>query len=201
VYSALFMTSEVLRRYLLAQLQATPGLGFGGARVVSLNSPRELREEQRTEGLSLWLYRIIRDETRLNIRPRHPQPDQIQPPPLPLCLHYLMTPVTFSNGTGGAPDIEQRIMGRVLQALHGRPILRGLDLAGTDFEGMQIELHARLETLALDEMSRIWEALEGSYQLSLSYEVSVVNIESAVAPVGVAPVQVALPEFGVVVGS
>jgi hypothetical protein len=199
MYSALFMTSEVLRRYLLAQLQAIPVLGFSAARVVSLNTPRELREEQKAEGLSLWLYRIVRDDMRLNIPPRHPQPDQVQPPPLPLRLHYLMTPVTFSN-TGGAPDIEQRIMGRVLQALHSRPILRGLDLAGTDFEGQQMELHVRLETLALDEMSRVWDALEGSYQLSVSYEVSVVNVDSAVAPLVVAPVQVALPEPGTLVG-
>lgn len=198
MYSALSVTSEVLRRYLLAQLQAIPALGFT-TRVVSLNSPKEMRDQQKVEGLSVWLYRIIRDETRLNIPPRHPRPDQEKPAPLPLRLHYLMTPVTF-RPDGGAPDVEQRIMGRVLQALHTRPIMRGLDLVGTDFEGTEVELHVHLETLALDEMSRVWEALEGSYQLSVSYEVSVVNVESTVAPLGVAPVQVGLAEYGEVVG-
>lgn len=197
MYSALFMTSEVLRRYLLAQLQAVPVLGFGGARVVSLNSPHEMRSEQNVEGLSLWLYRIVRDDTRLNAPPRRPRPNEIEYPPLPLRLHYLVTPVTFLSG-GGAPDIEQRIMGRVLQALHSRAILRGLDLAGTDFEGTSTELHARLETLSVDELARVWDALDGSYQLSVSYEVSIVNVDAALLPERATPVQVALPEYGVV---
>ena len=39
-----------------------------------------------------------------------------------------------------------------------------------------MELKVRLEPLTLEEITRVWEALEGSYQLSVSYEVSVVNI-------------------------
>ena len=124
MYSALFNTSEVLRRYLMAQLQAIPALGFGGARVVSLNSPQELpRRTERRRTLRV----AVSDRARRHAAQRSPAPRPAgrTRAPTPLRLHYLMTPVTFQNGIGGAPDAEQRIMGRVLQALHSRPVLRG----------------------------------------------------------------------------
>jgi hypothetical protein len=40
------------------------------------------------------------------------------------------------------------------------------------------------------------EALDGSYQLSVSYEVSVVNIMPEAEPERVTPVQIAMPEYG-----
>jgi len=52
----------------------------------------------------------------------------------------------------------------------------------------------------LDELSRFWEALEGSFQLAVSYEVSVVNIDIALEPIRVAPVEIAMPEMAVIVG-
>ena len=57
----------------------------------------------------------------------------------------------------------------------------------------------RLEALSLEEITRVWEALEGSYQLSVSYEVSLVDIASDLEPEHVSPVQVVLPEYGIVV--
>jgi hypothetical protein len=57
-------------------------------------------------------------------------------------------------------------------------------LAGTD-----AEVHVRLEALSLDEIARVWEALEGSYQLSVSYEVTLANIVSIADPQRGAPVE------------
>jgi hypothetical protein len=37
-----------------------------------------------------------------------------------------------------------------------------------------------LEALGLDEITRVWEALGGSYQLSVSYEVTLARIETSV---------------------
>src|SRR5262249_9420889 len=145
---------------------------FSGGMVVSLNTPQEMNEKP-TEGLSVWLYRILRDDQRLNDPPLRISATELQPPPLPLRLHYFMTPVT--NRRTGNPETEQLILGKVLQLFHGHPVLRGADLRG-EFIGTEVELKARLEPLSLEEITRVWEALEGSYQLSVSYEVSVVNI-------------------------
>jgi hypothetical protein len=163
MYTSLFSTSQALSSYLRQQLEnlPTPGLGFGGggSRVVSINSPHEMREDMKQEGLSVWLYRIDRDETRLNLPDERLSRTLLKRPPLPLRLHYLMTPVTFKGTGGGAPDVEQKVMGRVLQALHTKPILMGADFAFTDLEGTGTQLHVHLEALALDELSRVWEAL------------------------------------------
>jgi hypothetical protein len=86
----------------------------------------------------------------------------------------------------------------VLQAFHSHSVLRGSDLQA-EFTGTETELKLRLEPLSLEEITRVWEALEGSYQLSVSYEVSVVNIDSDLEPESVAPVTVALPEHGLIV--
>jgi len=53
----------------------------------------------------------------------------------------------------------------------------------------------------LEEITRIWEALEGSYQLSVSYEISVVNIMPELEPEQVSPVMISMPEHGVIVSS
>jgi hypothetical protein len=108
-----------------------------------------------------------------------------------------MTAVT--NQTTGDPGTEQLILGKVLQAFYSHPILRGADLKG-DFEDTEIELKIRLETLTLEEIARVWDALEGSYQLSVSYEVSVIDIDPELEPERVTPVQIAMPEYGVIVG-
>lgn len=205
MYTALHSTSVALGAYLKAQLEAlpAPGLGFGGggARVVSLNSPQEMREDMKQEGLAVWLYRVERDPMRLNRPPERLPGDLLRQPPLPLHLHYLMAPVTFKGPGGGAPDIEQQILGRVMQALHGKPILKGADFDGTGLEGSDAEMQVHLEAVGLDELSRLWEALEGSFQLAVSYEIALVNIDSDLEPARVSPVEIALPQVGLMVGA
>jgi len=59
---------------------------------------------------------------------------------------------------------------------------------------------ARLETMSLDEISKVWYALERSYELSVSYELTVVYIDSQLMEL-VSPVKVVLTEPGVIVSS
>jgi hypothetical protein len=199
MYTALRATSRTLAKFLETKFQADPLLSgfFGGGMVVSLNTPQEMNEKP-SEGLSVWLYRIIRDEQRLNDPPVRISPTELRPPPLPVRLHYLMTPVT--NEQTGDPETEQLILGKVLQLFHSHPVLGGADLQA-EFTGTEVELHVRLEPLMLEEITRIWEALEGSYQLSVSYEISVVNIMPELEPEQVSPVMISMPEYGVIVSS
>jgi hypothetical protein len=177
--------SETTRSLLEATLAADVGPGglagfFGGANTeVSIATPQEMTRLKK-QGLSVWLYRVVRDETRLNdppvVRPSGAGGVELVPPPLPLRLHYLMTPLAPK-----APDTEQKILGRVLQLFHARPILSGALLRG-DLTGTDAEIHVRLESMSLDEITRVWEALEGSYQLSVSYEASLALIASTALP-------------------
>jgi hypothetical protein len=113
-------------------------------------------------------------------------------------LHYLITPVTDQRT--GDPETEQLILGKVLQLFHRHPVLRGADLQA-EFSATEAELKIRLEPMTLEEITRVWEALEGSYQLSVSYEVSLVNILPEQQPERISPVEVVMPEYGLIVPS
>jgi hypothetical protein len=199
MYTALRATSRTLAKFLETKFQADPLLSgfFGGGMVVSLATPQEMNEKP-AEGLSVWLYRIIRDEQRLNDPPVRISATELQPPPLPVRLHYLITPVT--NQQTGDPETEQLILGKVLQLFHSQSVLRGVDLQA-EFSGTETELRVRLEPQSLEEITRVWEALEGSYQLSVSYEISVVNIMPELEPEQVSPVMISMPEHGLIVSS
>jgi hypothetical protein len=199
-YTNIFSSSESLRRTIESNLLADVGpnglasLFDGGGFTVELATPSEMGAD--ANGVSLWLYRVLRDDTRLNdpprLRPRLDGDIEVLPPPLPLRLHYLVTPLATK-----APDTEQKILGRVMQLFHTRPVLAGAALQG-DLAGTDAELNVRLESLALEELTRIWDALEGSYQLSISYEVTLARIESVVLPLRASPVESVVPGYAAI---
>jgi hypothetical protein len=203
MYQALHATSVTLQQFITAQILSDSFLSAAAAPFtvrgmsVSLQTPREMLDAGR-EGISLWLYRVTRDEQRLNDPPRRTSATTFVQRPLPLRLHYLVTPIT-TRANLGDPDTEQYLIGKVLQSFHSMATLRGADLKG-ELTGTDAELCVRLEALGLDEISRIWEALEGSYQLSVSYEVSLVDIDSAREPDQRTPVLQVLAETGPIVG-
>jgi hypothetical protein len=199
MYTALRATSKTLAKFLEARFLTDPLLAsaFSGAMQVSLITPEEMSNKPQ-QGLSVWLYRIIRDDQRLNDPPTRISPTELRPPPIPLRLHYLITPVT--DPTSGDPETEQIILGKVIQVFYSHPVLRGADLQA-EFGGTDVELRVCLESMTLDEITRVWEGLEGSYQLSVSYEVSIVNIHPDLEPEQVTPVQIAMPEYGLIVST
>ena len=200
MFQALHATTETLVGYLQDSIDADPFFGTPGhpwrdrTMRVYPQTPSEMLENNFGEGVSFWLYRVVRDEERVNEPARRISATELRPTPLPVRLHYLVTPITNRNNAGD-PDTEQYALGKVMQLLHSKPIFRGADLRG-QFAGTAAELFVRLESMSLDEITRVWEGLNGSYQLSVSYEVSLVDIEAALEPERVSPVLVSLPEIG-----
>jgi Pvc16 N-terminal domain len=137
---------------------------------IDVRTPREMRASG-SFGVSLWLYRVGRDADLLNAPPVRPSLDRMVQRALPLQLNYLLTPLAAD------PLDEQLLMGRVLQTLSDRTILRGSTLRGV-LAGSDTELRLILETLTLEELTRVWYALQESYQLSAAYSVQVVSIDS-----------------------
>jgi hypothetical protein len=204
MYTALRATSQTLANSIRVRMGADSILAplftvGGGNMVVSLNTPKQMIDNN-IEGVSVWLYRAIRDAECLNTLPIRRDFSQIENTPLPVSLHYLITPIVNTTNTMAGPETEQVILGKILQIFHDYPTMRGSDLQD-DFTGTDVELNIRLESLNLEEITRVWDALEGSYQLSVSYEVSVVNVDSAMEPKKIQPVIVALPEYGVITSS
>src|SRR5205085_5602493 len=120
MYTALRATSLTIAQYLRQGLETNPDLapffdaGSGGTMVVTLNTPQEMLDSD-VEGLSVWLYRVVRDEERLNAPPVRVSPGQLRRTPLPVRLHYLMTPIVSTRLQASA-ETEQAIIGKVLQA-------------------------------------------------------------------------------------
>ena len=202
MHTALLATSQTLEGYLKRRLEQDANLraffdaGAGGTMVVTLGTPQEMAERNE-QGLSMWLYRITRDEDRLNDPPQRIAPGILRQPPLPLRLHYLLTPIVDPTTANNA-EIEQRVLGKAIQSLYAHPLFRGADLAG-DFAGTDTELRARLEPMSLEEITRVWNALERPYQLSVSHEVTLVRVDSELFD-SEAPVLEVDASYGVIVG-
>jgi len=178
--AALLATSQSLQAALLSALQADAVLSALfpplGASVVSLASPDGMVGQDQT-GVSIWLYRVVRDEQTLNRPPRRLPPDRLRPPPLPMRLHYLMTPMMRGAAGEPAPETDQHVLGAILRAFHVQPLLAGADLAGV-LRGTDHEIAVRLENPEIEELARVWDTLNEPYRASLCYEAGVVDIES-----------------------
>jgi hypothetical protein len=196
MYTSLKAASRTVAQFLLGRFTADPVLGPlfqpGGSMQVSLLSPEQMVAAT-LQGLSVWMYRVERDEETLNAPAVRAAAGLVLPPPLPMRAHYLVTPIT-DNRTPAGTELEQVVLGKVLQALYDRSTLRGADLAD-DLVGTDAALNVRLETLSLQELYDVWDALEASYRLSVSYEVGVLNIDPAVGPTPVVPVAGVMPDY------
>jgi hypothetical protein len=200
VITAIRATSRTLADYLQAEFELDPDLSAlfapPGTMRVYLNTPADMAGRA---GVSLWLYRVVRDDLTLNRPPLRISPIETRPAPLPLRLHYLLAPMTPHN-QADAPETEQAILGKALQALNDHPTLTGVDLRD-DFTGTDTVITARFEPLTIDELARIWDALDTSYRTSVSFEVTVVELYRDVPQQSGPPVRVPVLDAGIEVGT
>lgn len=198
--TAIRATSRTLADYLQAEFELDPDLSAlfsaPGTMKVYLNTPADMAGRA---GVSLWLYRVVRDDLTLNRPPVWISPLETRPAPLPLRLHYLLAPMTAQNQPD-APETEQAILGKALQVLNDHPTLTGVDLRD-DFTGTDSVITARFEPLTIDELARIWDALDTSYRTSVSFEVTVVDLYRDVPQQSGPPVRVPILNAGVEVGA
>jgi hypothetical protein len=205
MYTALRATSLTIANLLQQHFIADTNLrllfdpAHGGTMVISLNSPEEMTENKE-QGVSVWLYLVNKDGERLNDSMERLSRTELLHRPLPLSLHYLVTPIVALKNKHNSPQTEQIILGKVLQVLHDHPILSG-SLLQDDFTGKDLQINIHLEPLTVDETARLFDALERSYGLAISYQVSLVMIDSEQQPLTVSPVAVAGPDYSIEVGS
>ena len=148
---------------------------------VQLFSPPDMKTSGTMPGISLWLYKVSRMAEMLNEPPERKTATQMARTPLPVLLHYLVTPMATD------PVTCQTLLGRVLQVFNDHSILRGADLQGA-LQNSTEQLRINLEALTLEELSLVWEALGEPYQLSVTYLVQVARIDSDLELVKSSPV-------------
>jgi hypothetical protein len=129
--------------------------------------------------LNLYLYQTLPNAAWRNMdQPGLVRPGESGTPPLALNLYYLFT----AFGVDNSEILSQRILGTAMSVLHDRPLLDATDLKnalpGVD-PGEQIErVRFSQQPLSLEEVSKLWTALQTQYRLSTTYLATVVLIDS-----------------------
>ena len=117
--------------------------------------------------LSIWLYQVTPNEhlrNAANLRFKDEEFERLTP--LSLDLYYLLTPLRKDESR------NQMTLGRALRVLYDNSILTLS--AGTNVE----ELHVSLCQRSIEELAKVWEAMQKPYRLSVCFEVRVVRIDS-----------------------
>jgi hypothetical protein len=186
-FTAIRAVSVTLQALLQDHITNSPDPQLNGV-PIELRSPKEMRDDGNATGVSLWLYRVIRDAERLNSPSVRVSSNQLAHHALPVNLYYLVTPIRDN------PADEQALLGRVVQVFNDHAALMGSDLKDTLAGGSE-ELRLLMEAPTLEELTRVWDALKEPYQLSLTYMVQLVTIESGHELVRSGPVLVRETEY------
>lgn len=142
---------------------------------VTLDSPANLQTggSETFARLNLYLYRVVENPFAKNQPWRTLPSGRQQYPPLALNLYYLLTPYASD------PLSAHQVLSHAMQCLHDNAILSGEQLT----EALQLavdQLSVVLCPLELEELTRIWNALQTPYRLSVGYEVRIALLESQI---------------------
>jgi hypothetical protein len=171
-YSVIAQLGDSLVSVLFSELNADPQISglIDSEDRISLESPADL-ENNNSVRLSMYLYRMLEDPYMKNRFPVEGTGGKQRKPPLTLDLYYLLTPML------GTPREQQIVLGKTMQILYDRAILQGPDLSdGLSTSGEEIRLV--LNPVSLEELTRVWQALEIPYRLSVCYMARVVIVDS-----------------------
>lgn len=174
--------SRGLRTVLWESINANPVVRpFVGTEeaIVFVNPTQTARDSGNR--LSLWLYQIAENEFTKNAAPirttvldANGNPSHRSAmPPLSLDLFYLLTPF------GPSAEADLHILGQCMQAVYDSSritLVSSPEGPNTVLEDIGITWCRR----TLEELSRVWEALQEPYRLSVCYQVRVTHIDSLV---------------------
>lgn len=190
-YPAIAITGQAILKLLA---DSCPRAEFAAARFELFQVGNFSQAQPMDEGISLFLYRLGVNAARRNL------PSQVKlnglryKPPLPLDLYYLLTAWAKSAAK------QQRLLAWAMRALEDTPLLSSglLNDVGPEPEIFQPNETVEIiyEPLSLQDMYNIWSVLKASPQLSASYVVRAVSIDSTVPITEAAPVQTRALDFG-----
>jgi len=139
---------------------------------VILDSPADLKfSDQSFQKINLYLYQVLEHPYTKN-QPMYSHDDAtLEFPPLTLKLYYLLTPYASD------PVSAHKVLGHAMRVFYDNAIV----LEGKLEESLRLsvdKLSIVLLSTKLEDLTRIWNALQTPYRLSVCYEVRVIPIES-----------------------
>jgi len=151
---------------------------------VTTSSPDKAHDEK-GDRVNLFLYHTqVEPSWRNTDMPRQNKPGETGHPPLPLNLYFLLT--AYSDDKNEVHS--HALLGLAMQVLHDHPLLDPAqikdaisgeeDLKDSDLHEQIERVRITLQPLSVEEISKLWTAFQTQFRTSVSYQVSVVLIES-----------------------
>ena len=142
---------------------------------VTLDSPAALPTggEADFKKLNLFLYQVMENPFAKNQQWLSPSTGVQEYPPLAVNLHYLLTPYAKD------PISAHQVLSHAMAILYDNAIVPGPQLSGALSTTVE-QLAIVLCPMTLEELTRIWNALQTPYRLSVCYEVRIPLIRSDV---------------------
>jgi hypothetical protein len=151
-HTVLAGVSETLKALFEAAITNDPAPGLNGMQV-DQRSPRDMRLDNESLGLSMWLYRVDSAAQPRSMLPSREPASRSSA----LEAHFLLTPI------GEEPPSDLAMLGRVLDTVRDHPVLDPAHLKGS-LAGSQAEIRLTIETLTLAESTQLWQALQEPYR-------------------------------------
>jgi Pvc16 N-terminal domain len=175
----------------LIQKEVDSVRGVAGTKVTSV-PPDKARTATTGNQVNVFLYRVSIDPAWRNMDAPGTRPGELSQPPLPLILSYLIT----AYGENEEEIPAHRLLGNAMSILNDSPILARADIARITAEmaaGSGLDQQVELvkftpDPRPQDELSRMWTTFGTGYRLSVSYDASVVLIDSRTPLVAPMPV-------------
>lgn len=162
--------------------------GIGNIKVTVLPPDQAFKTNQKDENrLNLFLHRVSPNAAWRNAQqPSHNRSgERIANPPLALNLHYLLA------ASGSEEFFAEILLGSAMQFFHEQPVLSKkaindalaavqtpAPLATSELAEQVEQIKITLENLSNEEISRIWSSTMTHYRSTVSYQVSVLLIQS-----------------------
>ena len=187
---AIAATTLTLQNLLQTQIPLRDG-NLAGLQVTTLPPDMARRNVANVNAqLNVFLYQTAVNAAWRNLDvPSQTRQGEVGRPPLALNLHYLLTAYGSESDDEG---VSHRVLGGAMSVLHDHPLLgreeiRGV-LANSDLADQFERVRVTPLTLPMDEMSKLWTALQTNYRVSAGYEVTVLLIDSQPASRAALPV-------------
>lgn len=178
-YKVISAVGETLKQLLLSAMKNDSAV-YGTMGIlksedqITLDHPHGLigDGEPNANALSIFLYRVLENgEVKNRPLTTNGTGTKLQFPPLPVNLYYLITPITNSA------DNNHRLLGKVMQILFDNGMINGSALQGV-LKGTAEELRIVLNPVSMEDVTKLWSSFMKPYQLSVTYEVKVLYIDS-----------------------
>lgn len=140
---------------------------------VSLKSPADETIGANTPKINLYLFRIEENSFAKNRDWQAAGAEILHKQPLSLNLFYVLTPYAREQEDG------HRVLGEAMRILYDNAIIEP-SLLRESLEHTAEALKLDLCPFNLEELTRVWNAFNIPYRLSVCYQVRIVFIDSAV---------------------